>query len=84
MSSSKSEGTDRPVSRGRVRATRSRPTGAEVRSADERTQRRLRREAVRRAGITLAGSNTLRRVAEHISRSAAGGRGNIAPFTGGN
>ena len=59
MSSSDSQESGRSEFRGRIRVA--------VRSADERTQRRLRREAVRRAGITLARTRTLRRVAERIA-----------------
>ena len=53
MSSSDSQDSDRPGSLGRIR--------------DERTQRQLRRETVRRACVTLARTRSLRRVAERIT-----------------
>ena len=53
MSSSDSQDSDRPASLGRIR--------------DERTQRRLRRETVRRARVTLVRTRTPRQVAERIA-----------------
>ena len=45
------------------------------RSADERTQRRLQREAVRPVGISLAGTRSLHRVAERISEDPSFSKG---------